>query len=177
MQYKRLIFPSILFFIMHLFYACTKPDDFEITGKKPIYANGDSLYAIQNIDTQQIVNTGNIYSWNQYLFINEVYKGIHVIDKSDSSNPVKLTFIKIIGNKNFTISDNTLLADNGKDLIAIDITDVLNVSVISIVKDGIVNYNNYPPTNGHFECVDLSKGILIGWKDTLLINPKCLKFN
>ena len=177
MKFTRHFYPLFLLFIMQLFNACT-PDDYEVFGKQPIYSNGDSLYVIQNIDTQLIVNAGNIYSWNEYLFINEVYKGIHVIDKSDSSNPVKLTFIKIIGNRNFTISDNTLLADNGKDLIAIDISDVLNVSVLSIVKDGIVNYNNYPPAyNGRFECVDLRKGLLVGWKDTLLINPKCYKPN
>ena len=130
MKFTRHFYPLFLLFIMQLFNACT-PDDYEVFGKQPIYSNGDSLYVIQNIDTQLIVNAGNIYSWNQYLFINEVYKGIHVIDKSDSSNPVKLTFIKIIGNRNFTISDNTLLADNGKDLIAIDISDALQLLRLS----------------------------------------------
>lgn len=145
-------------------------------GMKPVYANGDSLYNIINIDTQLIVNAGNIYTWNNYLFLNEINKGIHVIDKSDINNPYKITFIKIVGNKNYTINDSTLYADNGRDLIAIDIRDILHVRVLNIVKGGLVNNNNFPPNyEGTFECFDASKGIVIEWKEELLINPKCRK--
>ncbi len=96
---------------------------------KPIYLPNDSLYDIRNIDIQPIVNSGTIYLWQNYLFVNEVGKGIHVIDKSYPSLAKKITFIKIYGNKNFSISDSTLFADNGKDLISIDIRDMLHIRV------------------------------------------------
>jgi hypothetical protein len=159
-----------------IFISCKKEDDFIVTGMKPIYLPNDSLYDIRNIDIQPIVNSGTIYLWQNYLFVNEVGKGIHVIDKSNPSLSTKITFIKIYGNKNFSISDSTLFADNGKDLISIDIRDMLHIRVLKIVKDAIKNDNVFPPNfSGWFECADLSKGIIISWENTSLTNPKCNK--
>lgn len=168
---------SLLFFVFCLlFISCKKEDDVIVNGMKPVYLPNDSLYDIRNIDIQPIVNSGTIYLWQNYLFVNEVGKGIHVIDKTDPALSTKVTFIKIYGNKNFSISDSTLFADNGKDLISIDIRDVLHIHVLKIVKDAI-RYDNVFPSNfsGWFECADLSKGIIISWENTSLTNPKCKK--
>ncbi len=170
-QIKFLCVCTMLF----LLSACGKKDII-VDGMKPIYATGDTIYDIRNIDTQRIVNTGTIYLWNNYLLIGEQYKGIHVIDKTDSTNPVKITFIKIYGNRNFNINNNTLYADNGRDLITINIRNIRNVVVTNILENAVVVEGNYPPNyGGFFECVDIDKGILVGWKYDRLINPKCSK--
>lgn len=160
--------------ICSLFLISCKKDDFIINGMKPVYLPNDSLYDIKNITVQPIINAGNIYLWNNYLFVNEIGKGIHVIDKTDPTSTTKITFIKIYGNKNFSISDSILYADNGKDLISINIKDILHVQVLKIVKGAIRNDNIFPANfSGWFECADLNKGIIINWENTSLTNPKC----
>ncbi len=170
-------FILLLTFFNTLFISCIKENNLVITGFKPIYIPPDSLYHIYNADTQAIVNAGNILIWNNFLFINEVNKGIHVIDKSYPSLAKKITFIKIYGNKNFSIADSTLFADNGRDLLTIDIHDIYHVVLIDILKDAISDqYNLKPDSTGYFECIETNKGYVIGWQKSTLTNPKCSSY-
>src|SRR6188768_864103 len=63
----------------------------------------------------EITKPGNIYTYNNYLLVAEKFKGIHILDNSSPSNPVKIKFIELKGNENFTVVNNVLLADNGPD--------------------------------------------------------------
>ncbi len=65
---------------------------------------------------------GKIYYYQDFLLINELHKGIHVIDNRDPSNPVPVKFINIPGNVDMAVRNNVLYADNYVDLVAIDIT-------------------------------------------------------
>ena len=56
----------------------------------------------------KITKPGKIYYWNNYLFVNEYSKGIHVIDNTNPSNPVFKTFINIPGNVDMSIKDGIL---------------------------------------------------------------------
>lgn len=171
-MYKKYFLLVVLFCM--ILYSCKKKEDIIVSGFKPIYISQDSLYMVYNSDTQPIINTGNILIWNEFLFVNEISKGIHVIDKSNPALARKITFINIIGNKNFSISDSTLYADNGKDLLTIDIRDIYHITLVNILKDAISNPSNLVPDSiGSFECVDSTKGYVIGWQRTTLINPKC----
>ncbi len=66
---------------------------------------------------------GKIYVKDQYLFINEIKKGIHVIDNSNPSNPRHVSFISIPGNGDMAVKGHILYADSYMDLVAIDISN------------------------------------------------------
>ncbi|ODS83301.1 MAG: hypothetical protein ABS46_06855 [Cytophagaceae bacterium SCN 52-12] len=66
---------------------------------------------------------GKIYIKDQYLFINEIKKGIHIIDNSNPSNPRHVSFISIPGNGDMAVKDHILYADSYMDLVAIDISN------------------------------------------------------
>lgn len=154
-----------------IFFSC-RPDDFIVDGKKPVYAVNLDLTDIRNIPPQPMEQTGKILVWNQYLFIGELLEGIHVIDQSVDSVP--FTFIKIPYNKDFTISDSLMYADNGNDLVVIDISDIDSVVVVSRTPDQFDNNMLFPPDyNGWFECVDPAIGYVTGWTDEILVNPRC----
>ncbi|MDD2346168.1 MAG: hypothetical protein PHY85_08485, partial [Bacteroidales bacterium] len=102
-------------------------------------------------------------------------RGIHVINNSNPESPQNIKFISIPGNYDISIRNNILYADNAKDLVSIDITNLDSVSVKSRIQNV---YNEvkqmYPDfATGYFECVDPSKGFVIGWTKTNLVNPKC----
>jgi hypothetical protein len=168
------IYHILFLCLAFIFFTSCKKDKI-VTGWKPVYMSKDSLHTIRNLAPQPIINSGSIYSWNNYLFVNEQYKGIHVIDQTNPANAINISFIQIWGNKNFTVYDNVLYADNGSDLITIDISDVLHVTVLDIQEGAVGNSKNYPDSSGYFECVDHSKGIITSWEKTTLINPKCMR--
>ncbi|MBR9923217.1 MAG: hypothetical protein GYB31_20495 [Bacteroidetes bacterium] len=78
---------------------------------------------------------GKIYFYNNYVFINEIRKGVHVIDNSNPSNPVNIGFIGIPGNVDIAIKDGILYADNFIDLLSIDISDPGNPELINRSED------------------------------------------
>ncbi|MCB0522019.1 MAG: hypothetical protein H6577_04085 [Lewinellaceae bacterium] len=65
---------------------------------------------------------GQIYYYNNHMFVVEKHEGIHVIDNSDPSNPQNTAFIKIPGNQDIAIKDGLLYANTYIDLLVIDLT-------------------------------------------------------
>lgn len=81
-----------------------------------------------------LVKPGKIYTKDQYLYINEIKEGIHVIDNSNPSAPKTVSFIRIPGNGDIAIRNNILYADSYMDLVAFDISDPRNIRVVNRVE-------------------------------------------
>jgi hypothetical protein len=81
------------------------------------------LAAINGNTAEPVVSTGKIYVKDNYIFLNELDKGIHVIDNTDPRHPASVAFLKIPGNQDIAVRGNTLYADMNGDLLALDITD------------------------------------------------------
>ncbi|MDD2437249.1 MAG: hypothetical protein PHG27_03175 [Massilibacteroides sp.] len=106
-----------------------------------------------------LVNPGKIYSKDQFLFINEKYKGIHVIDNSDSRHPEKVGFIVAPGCIDMAVKGNILYLDNAVDLVAIDLTE-------RKVTERIENVFPEPLSPENYKYLDKrpdEKFILVGW--------------
>jgi len=80
-------------------------------------------------------NPGKIYLKDEYLFINEINKGLHIIDNSDPGSPQNIAFITIPGNVDIAIKGEILYADNAVDLIAIDITNINDIKVVKRIEN------------------------------------------
>ena len=113
-------------------------------------------------------NPGKIYVWENYLFVNEKYLGVHVLDNTDPSNPENVGFLKIPGNIDIAIKDGYLYADNAVDLITLDIEEIAqgSVQVTDRQKEvfpDLVNPDGYIPWS--YEKGNRPEGtIIIGWK-------------
>ena len=106
--------------------SCTpwNQDFDQFTSYKPLAVTRTQLESDFKLQAPKaIVNAGKIYSYQNYLFINEHFEGIHIIDNSDPKNPIKVSFLKILGNVDLSIRNGILFADNAVDLISIDITE------------------------------------------------------
>lgn len=91
--------------------------------------------AIEVSEPKELQNPGKIYAYGKYIFISDLYNGIHIIDNSDSTKPVKLKFIQIPGSVDMAIKNNRLYADNATDLLTFDISDLQNVQLIDRLPD------------------------------------------
>src|ERR1044071_1078132 len=91
---------------------------------EPIYkSKSEVLSEIKSSTPVSISNPGKIYMYGNYIFLNEVNKGVHIIDNSDPSHPSIKAFINIPGNVDIAVKGTTLYADLFTDLVVIDIAD------------------------------------------------------
>ena len=120
--------------------------------------------SVKSTAAYAIATAGKIYIKDNYLFVNEKYKGIHVFDNSNPASPVNLTFIDIPGNVDLAVRGNYLYADNYVDLVVLDISDIMQPKEVSRIKD-IFPYtipetiHVYPIAN-----IDKEQGVIIGWQ-------------
>ena len=95
---------------------------------RPVYKTKAEVYAnIKSNAPRAIEAPGKIFLYGNYIFLNELDKGIHVIDNTNPSNPVEKTFINIPGNLDITVKGNTLYADLYSDLVVLNISNPLAV--------------------------------------------------
>lgn len=156
--------------------ACVKPEPhrMRVSGMKPVYVSEQDFYDIRNKEQQPLKNTGTIYIWQQYFLVIEYRYGIHVYDRSDPSLPTYVTFLSIPGASDFTIAGHTLFADNSFDILSIDIQDLRNIKLNTVLKGATRHYSDKPPGyNGYFECYDPAKGHYTGWAPAELSDPQC----
>ena len=112
---------------------------------------------------EEITNPGKMYFKDNYLFINEHDKGIHVIDNADPAKPKKTGFYKIPGNVDMAIRGNTLFADSYIDLLAIDITDVENPVEKGRLKNVFPEIKPMGDIYFPYSETDNSQGVVVGW--------------
>ncbi len=168
---------KLLFFAgIFLLNSCQTDDtakDEKVMGYKPIYVSYSEIEKVSIEAARKLKNPAKIYVRGEYLFVNEVNEGVHVIYNADPKFPKPIAFIKIPGNNDIELKDNVMYADNGLDLIAIDIASPQSVKILKRIKDAFP-YPNYPPfQNVKFECADTSKGYVVKWEFVELTNPKC----
>jgi hypothetical protein len=135
------------------------------TANVPVYMEfSDFRNSFQKSEPVEINQPGKIYFKDDYLFVNEVGKGIHVIDNSDPANPVKIAFYEIMGNVDIAIKGNILFADSFIDLVAIDITDISNPVEVgrleNIFPEVVPEGDRWFP----YAMVEKSKGVIIDWE-------------
>jgi hypothetical protein len=157
-----------------LFAACKEQDPlYDGLGKQPVYMSYEELTDIRNEEIQPVINSGPVFLRDPYLFMVEKKQGIHVFQISNSSDPQPVTFLKIPGVNDFTLTGDLLYADNGPNLVTINISDIMNIQVVSIQTDMFKPILFPPDYEGFFECADPSKGFVSGWKDAFITNAAC----
>lgn len=108
---------------------------------EPVYMlRADLQQAVKVAPAQTLREPGKIYSKGHYLFINEVDKGVHIVDNSNPSAPRFLSFITIPGNLDMAVKGNILYADNYIDLVALDISNPLDVRLVNRVENVFPTY-------------------------------------
>lgn len=118
---------------------------------------------------QPIEEAGKIYAYKDYIFVNDVNKGVHIIDNSNPESPQAISYIDVPGNEDVSVKDDYLYADSATDLVVFDISDINNISLVERLEDVFEIYNYNIPVNA--EIVDFDKfnyesDIIVGWTVT-----------
>ena len=116
---------------------------------------------------RDMIQTGKIYYRAPYIYVNERYKGVHVINNADPEHPVNEGFILAPGCIDMAVKGNILYLDNAVDLVSFDLNSkqvtsrIRNVFPEPLPPDEL-SFFSYP--NNRPEGY-----VLVEWKKT---NPK-----
>lgn len=88
---------------------------------------------------QDLKNPGKIYVKDNYIFVNEIKKGIHIINNTNPQQPQNIAFLKIPGVIDMAVKENTLYADNYMDIVTFDITNPKAIKETGRVKEVFQN--------------------------------------
>jgi hypothetical protein len=141
-NYYTFILLLVLFPVAFLFNSCTDKCDSTNTywGWEPVtFSMSDVIDSIKTEAPIALENPGKIYFKDDYIYVNEVKRGVHVIDNSNPASPKNIAFIRIPGNYDIAIRNNTLYADSYIDLVALDISNPQNVTISKRVEKVFLN--------------------------------------
>ncbi|QDK83508.1 hypothetical protein EXU85_34875 [Spirosoma sp. KCTC 42546] len=135
---------NLLALVLSLLYLTSCTDNCEQTRTYRKYTSvqlplSDLRQAVSSGTPQSLVEPGKLYIKDQYLFIVEVKKGIHVFDNSNPANPRAISFLTIPGNVDIAVRDNILYADSYIDLVALDISNPTAIKEVNRTETGFVN--------------------------------------
>jgi hypothetical protein len=109
----------VLFSFLALQACGPEENTVEMTAYTPILMKrADLAQSIKVLPAREIKEAGKIYIYQNLLYINDKFRGIHVFDNSDPTNPTAIGFISIPGNLDVAIKNGMMYADNSVDLVA-----------------------------------------------------------
>ncbi len=172
LTYSSFLFLFVGVFSLFFLSSCDNDDcNYSYTSYEPIFMGYDEFRSVpvELQNPRSLKNVGKIYFYNSYLFINEINKGIHIINNSNPAAPVQVGFLKIIGNVDIAISGNILYADSYTDLLVIDMTIVTNPQLIQRINNTfdkqVFGENGY---------ADPNYGIVVGWEEKeVIVQSNC----
>lgn len=123
--------------------------------------------SVEILSPQIIEQAGKIYSYENYIFINDEFKGIHIIDNSNPSTPIKISYIKLPGTIDISIKNNYLYADSATDLVVFDMSNINNIQIVERLEDVFSIYNYQIPIEADYadySSYNYDDNIIIGWE-------------
>jgi hypothetical protein len=147
----------------------------------PVYADSASIHQMVVEPPRALKNTAKIYYKDSTIYIIEKDSGIHVLDNRVPANPKPLRFIKLAGCADVAMQGDIMYADNFTDLVVMNLANpnqpmlVRRIkSMYPVLSDGkpAVRYQlNYR----YYQCIDSTKGKVVGWNTGLRDTTKCYK--
>jgi len=125
----------------------------------PVYSTSAEIKEAVGFDPpQEIHQAGKIYFYENFLFVNEIGEGIHVIDNRIPASPKPVGFLTIPGNFDLVVKNSLLYADSYIDLVIFDISNVNQIKEINRVERVFNAYNSL----GFYS--DPVKGVVTDWE-------------
>ncbi|ULC59218.1 hypothetical protein MBM09_15090 [Flaviramulus sp. BrNp1-15] len=168
MKLKYLFLPIALIFVI----SCDPNDeDYEFVQVATPQLMSKSAFrsSVEVAVPQNIEEAGKIYAYKDYIFVNDVNKGVHIIDNSNPESPQAIKYINIPGNEDISVKDDFLYADSATDLVVFDLSDINNVSIVERLEDVFEVYDYNIPIEAQaidYGNYNYENDIIVGWTIT-----------
>ena len=159
---------SILFVLaIILCWSCDNSEFITVNVATPvIMTKADFRNSVEILSPQVIDESGKIYSYGDYIFINDRFEGILIIDNTNPQAPQETAYIKIPGNIDISIKNNYLYADSSIDLVVFDISDINHISQVDRLENVFSIYNYEIPLEAeevNWNNFDYNSEVIVDW--------------
>ena len=153
----------MLFTSCFLFTGDEPDEPIRMSDYEPILMSREKMEAsVLMVEPQIMEEPGKIYLKDNIIFVNDKYKGFHLYNNQNPTNPFLIKFLQIPGATDIAIKGNIFYINQATDLIAL----TYNENTKSILLTERIK-NIFPPLvlppDGRYVDYDTSK-IVIGWK-------------
>lgn len=162
---KKLIFiPVAVMAVCTMMLAMSlSPSEYYTSQYLPVFMERSELERSIKYDSEPraMVDPGKIYVKDDYIYVNERYKGIHIINNSNPRNPTQVGYIIAPGCLDMAIKGNIMYIDNAVDFVA------FNLDTKQVTKRIKEYFPERPSPSGEYaHHYDRPKGyILVGWQE------------
>ena len=115
-----------------------------LTKDYPVYLDASDI--LTDIQVKPVVHPETafkIVSTDEYIFVGEMMKGIHVYEKTDAQHVNPLCFIECKYLKAFDVMDDYLYCNNFIDLLVVDVENPIQAKILHREKEHFNKYYNY----------------------------------
>ncbi|MEM7370596.1 MAG: hypothetical protein AAF587_18435 [Bacteroidota bacterium] len=114
--------------------------------------------AVKVEKARELQDPGKILVNEDWLFVNEIGKGIHIIDNANPASPQVLSFLRVPGNYDMAIHCGKLYVDSSVDLLVFDLASAEQPSLISRTTNAFPHMLFY---KGYL--ADANRGVVVEW--------------
>lgn len=176
---------TLLFLVLvTTFLACKDDDNAEYAMQDiatPVVIEKADLRASFNQleveDSQPIKSSGKFYAYGNYIFINDIGAGIHIIDNTNPNVPIKKGFLEVPGSKDMEAKDNILYVDSYSDLVLFDLSNMDDIKYLKSFENILGNNSYERPLftqnvdQVDYDTFDPSNQIVVGWEYSRELRP------
>lgn len=129
-----------------LMISCSKNNEYEYYNlATPVLIGLDELRAsVDILPPKEIKESGKIYNYKDYIFVNDKNIGVHIINNSNPEQPVKISYINIPGNVDISVKDDILYANSFIDLVVFDLSNINQIKMINRLTNVFPYYHMIP---------------------------------
>ena len=159
-------------FVVVVFWSCNNDTvEYEIinVATPELMTKAEFRTSVEVLEPQNIDEAGKIYAYNDYIFVNDEFQGVHIIDNSNPESPSAIAFLKIPGNVDISIKNNYLYADSSVDLVVFDISNINDIQPIERLEDVFSIYDYQIPIEAqevNWDDYNWSDHVIVGWTVT-----------
>lgn len=115
---KRLYFIP-LFAMFAVVFILSKAEKVPMPDYKAVYMKREGLEkSVTYIDgAREMINPGKIYVRGNTIYINDKYKGVHIIDNSNPASPKQTGYITAPGCVDMAVKGDVIYLDNAVDFV------------------------------------------------------------
>lgn len=159
-------------FVVVVFWSCNNDTvEYEIinVATPELMTKAEFRTSVEVLEPQNIDEAGKIYAYNDYIFVNDEFQGVHIIDNTNPESPTAIAFLKIPGNVDISIKNNYLYADSSVDLVVFDISNINDIQPIERLEDVFSIYDYQIPIEAqevNWDDYNWSDHVIVGWTVT-----------
>lgn len=144
MQQLRYLFLLLLVFVV--LTGClqeTCNEERIVQGFSPVTTSSEEWRASTFICgvPQEVCEATSFYVYGDYLFMMEGSRGLHILDNSDPTNPVPITFMEAPGGQGLAVRNGILYMNQYVDLVAFDLTNPEQPELVGRTEDVFEPYS------------------------------------